>query len=178
MDKNKGKRANLSHFAHPRNSYKNGVGDLELLAKNDTEFAKIAKRNQENGKITTDWSDRQYTKNLLRAVIKRDFGLDLKSPAGSLAPALTNKLNYLLWIEDLANLNQVPKEQIFGIDIGTGASIYFAAIAAKKFQWKMLGNLIHGLEYFKDISNIENLFYHLSCSWRLQYIYTYISSLN
>merc|ERR1719273_883074 len=129
----KGKKANLSHFAHSRNPYKKGVGDLELLAQNDEEFAKIAKKNIETGKIITDWSDRQYTKNLMRAVLKRDFNLDLKSPVGSLAPALTNKLNYLLWIDDLATLNKIQKEDIYGIDLGTGAAIYFAAIAAKHF---------------------------------------------
>ena len=77
----KGKKANLNHFAHPQNPYKNGVGDLELLASNDFEFAQIAKKN-EQGKIVTDWSDRAYSKTLINAVIKRDFGLNLKSPQG------------------------------------------------------------------------------------------------
>ena len=156
MEKQKGKKANLSHFAHPKNPYKNGVGDLELLAQNDPDFAKIAKKNQETGKIVTDWSDRQYTKNLLRAVMKRDFNLDLKSPVGSLAPALTNKLNYLLWIKDLANLNRIPKEEIFGIDVGTGAAIYFAAIAARHFQWKMLGTEFNEDDLMIALENIES----------------------
>jgi len=155
MEKQKGKKANLSHFAHPKNPYKNGVGDLELLAQNDPDFAKIAKKNQETGKIVTDWSDRQYTKNLLRAVMKRDFNLDLKSPVGSLAPALTNKLNYLLWIKDLANLNKIPNEEIFGIDVGTGAAIYFAAIAARHFQWKMLGTEFNEDDLIIALENIE-----------------------
>jgi methyltransferase len=131
-----GKRANLNQFAHPKNPYKNGLGNLEDLVKNDSEFNQIAKRNPETGKVTTDWSDRQYVKDLMRAILRRDFSLDLKSPAGSLAPALTNKLNYLLWLEDLAALNS--ESSIQGIDIGTGAAMYFAAIAVKKLKWKML----------------------------------------
>ena len=130
-----GKRANLNKFAHPRNPYKTGLGDLDELAKSDPDFGIFAKR-KDNGKVTADWTDREYTRKLMRSIIKRDFQLDLDSPVGSLAPALTNKLNYLLWIEDLSKLNNVQEVQ--GIDIGSGAAMYFAAIAVKHFQWSML----------------------------------------
>ena len=89
--------------------------------------------------------------------MKRDFNLDLKSPVGSLAPALTNKLNYLLWIKDLANLNRIPKEEIYGIDVGTGAAIYFAAIAARHFQWKMLGTEFNEDDLIIALENIETV---------------------
>ena len=132
----KGKKANLGHFAHPRNPYKDGIGDLNALAESDPEFENVAKRNPETGKVITDWNDRMYTKQVIKAVMKRDFGLDLMSPQGSLAPALTNKFNYLLWVEDIAKLNSY-NENIRGIDIGTGAGLYFAAIAVKHFKWSM-----------------------------------------
>ena len=128
------KKANLSNYAHPNNPYKQGLGDLDALSQSDTEFSQVAKRNGETGKVITDWNDRKYTNLLMKAVLKRDFHLDLKIPEGSLAPALTNKLNYLLWIADLASLNH--EESVSGIDIGPGASLYFAAIAARKFAWK------------------------------------------
>lgn len=133
-----GKRPNLGHFAHPRNPYKDGIGDLNSLAKSDPQFGNVAKRHGESGKVITDWNDREYTKHVVDAVLRRDFRLNLKSPPGSLAPALTNKLNYLLWIEDIIKLNNYPNESIIGIDIGTGPGLYFAAIAARHFKWKML----------------------------------------
>ena len=147
-----GKKANLNKFAHPRNPYKAGLGDLDALAETDTDFAAIAKR-KENGKITTDWSDREYTRKLMKSVIKRDFGLDLQSPKGSLAPALTNKLNYLLWIEDLAKLNNIQDVQ--GIDIGSGAALYFAAIAVKHFNWSMLATESNQEDYEMALQNLK-----------------------
>ena len=147
-----GKKANLNKFAHPRNPYKSGLGDLDELAKEDPEFASLAKR-KENGKVTTDWTDREYTRKLMKAVIKRDFQLDLESPVGSLAPALTNKLNYLLWIDDLAKLNNVQEVQ--GIDIGSGAAMYFAAIAVKHFQWSMLATESNQEDYKTALQNLK-----------------------
>lgn len=152
----KSKKANLSQFAHPRNPYKNGVGDLEALAQNDSDFASVAKRNDAGGKIITDWSDRNYSKQLLKSVIKRDFNLNLKIPQGALAPALTNKFNYLLWIEDLAELNMIAKENISGIDIGTGPGLYFAALAARHFRWKMLATEANIEDYHQAQENMKN----------------------
>ena len=52
-----GKRANLNKFAHPRNPYKTGLGDLEELPKSAPDFGIFAKR-KDNGKVTADWRDR------------------------------------------------------------------------------------------------------------------------
>ena len=147
-----GKRANLNKFAHPRNPYKTGLGDLDELAKSDPDFGGFAKR-KDNGKVTADWTDREYTRKLMRSIIKRDFQLDLDSPVGSLAPALTNKLNYLLWIEDLSKLNNV--EEVQGIDIGSGAAMYFAAIAVKHFQWSMLATESNQEDYNIALQNLK-----------------------
>ena len=59
-----GKRPNLGHFAHPRNPYKDGIGDLNSLAKSDPQFGNVAKRHGESGKVITDWNDREYTKHV------------------------------------------------------------------------------------------------------------------
>lgn len=69
-------------------------------------------------------------------------------------------MNYLLWLEDTLNINKITdvtgilypghlflqyveivNEAWFfsGLDIGTGGGIYFCAIAAKHFKWKMVG---------------------------------------
>ena len=126
--KNVPHKANLNQFAHPDNPYKNGLGDLDLLAHNDKEFSAVAKKHPESGKVIKDWSDREYSKKIISAILRRDFQLNLRNPPGSLAPALTNKMNYLLYIRDLAKLNDQPIENLYGIDIGTGAAMYFAAI--------------------------------------------------
>ena len=45
--------------------------------------------------------DRRNCVKLSKCLLKKDFGLDIEFPQGSLAPSLTLKLNYLLWIQDL-----------------------------------------------------------------------------
>lgn len=72
-----------------------------------------------------------------------------------MAPALTNKLNYLLWIQDLAELNHF-KGQIQGIDVGTGAAIYFAAIAAKFFRWKILATESNEQDFKMATENVQD----------------------
>ncbi len=149
-----GKKVNFNQFAHPKNPYKNGVGDLTDLAAKDGEFNAVAKRNPETNRVKTDWADRAYVKHLMRAVIKRDYGLDLNSHPDSLAPALTNKLNYLLWIEDMAKLNGV--EPVRGVDIGTGGAMYFAAIAVKHFSnWQMLATESNPEEFAIASENLQ-----------------------
>lgn len=43
--------SDLSQWVHPENPYKNGLGDLNLLALSDTEFGKIAKKDPKTGKV-------------------------------------------------------------------------------------------------------------------------------
>lgn len=51
-------------------------------------------------------------------LLKKDFGLNVDLPAGKLVPRIPLRLNYLLWIEDLLNLNSSNSSDTKGIDIG------------------------------------------------------------
>ena len=43
--------SDLNQWAHPDNPYKNGLGDLDLLAFSDKEFGNIAKKDPKTGKV-------------------------------------------------------------------------------------------------------------------------------
>ena len=43
--------SDLNQWVHPENPYKNGLGDLDLLAFSDKEFGKIAKKDPKTGKV-------------------------------------------------------------------------------------------------------------------------------
>jgi 23S rRNA A1618 N6-methylase RlmF len=50
-------------------------------------------------------------------LLKEDFGLDVELPDNCLAPRLPQRLNYILWLEDLIELNGIAPP-ITAIDIG------------------------------------------------------------
>lgn len=56
---------------------------------------------------------------LTTILLKKDFDLDVYLPIGKLIPTIPLRLNYLLWLEDLFNLNFDSSKKIKGIDIGT-----------------------------------------------------------
>ncbi len=125
---------------HPRNKYfKNPVdfGELAefrpslkpyLIEKHSTSStsSKVHGKDKQFS-YTVDFSDPLVVRELTCAVLERDFDLRVSIPSGFLVPVVPQKLNYILWIEDLisprvatVDLPTVPKgKEIFGIDIGT-----------------------------------------------------------
>ncbi|GMT21018.1 hypothetical protein PFISCL1PPCAC_29004, partial [Pristionchus fissidentatus] len=89
-----------------------------------------------NGKVVVDFSDDAAVRALTRALLKHDFGLDVELPQGSLCPRVPQRLNYLLWIEDILNASSLSSDDVIGIDIGTGASCIYALLGARRFDWR------------------------------------------
>ncbi|VVC31765.1 Ribosomal RNA large subunit methyltransferase F-like,Methyltransferase-like protein 16,S-adenosyl-L- [Cinara cedri] len=130
-----------NRFMHPRNIYRTRP-DFKQMAEEYPEFMKYATTGL-NGKITFDFKNPDGLRLLTTILLKKDFDLDVDLPVGKLVPTIPLRLNYLLWIEDLFNLNFDSSKKIKGIDIGTGASCIYPLLAAKKFQWSMVGTDIN-----------------------------------
>jgi 23S rRNA A1618 N6-methylase RlmF len=102
-------------------------------------------------------------RELTRALLVTDFGLQGWScPADRLCPAVTSRLNYVLWVEDLlaarlggawAPLSKPtvgggsgercsPGRAPLGIDVGTGASAIYALLGASVAGWSVIGTEI------------------------------------
>lgn len=71
-----------------------------------------------DGKITFDFKNQDGLRLLTTILLKKDFNLEVHLPVGKLIPTIPLRLNYLLWIEDLFNLNYDSTKKIKGIDIG------------------------------------------------------------
>lgn len=71
-----------------------------------------------NGKITFDFKNPDGLRLLTTILLKKDFNLEIDLPANKLIPTIPLRLNYLLWLEDLFNLNYDSTKKIKGIDIG------------------------------------------------------------
>lgn len=79
-------------------------------------LSQAAKQNLD-GSISLDFKSPTSLRALCKVLLKSDFGLAIDLPADRLVPAIPQRLNYLLWIEDILNANavQVP---VCGIDVG------------------------------------------------------------
>ncbi|CAJ0577176.1 unnamed protein product, partial [Mesorhabditis spiculigera] len=122
-----------NHLMHPRNIYKDAPPDFQQLALEYPRFRKHC--TYSSGKLVVDFRDVDAVRELTRATLHKDFRLSVDLPENSLVPRIPQKLNYLLWIEDLLALNSLDKRRVHGIDIGTGASCIYSLLGARKNHW-------------------------------------------
>lgn len=138
----------FNQFMHPKNIYRRKP-DFRQLAKEDTEFANYL---DTDGKI--DFSNINALRSLTKALLKKDFGLNVEIPDERLVPTLPLRLNYILWIEDILEYCKLHFN-ITGIDIGTGCCSIFPLLATKLNDWRFIATEI----------DTENIFYaELNCS--------------
>ncbi|KAJ5721398.1 uncharacterized protein N7483_009332 [Penicillium malachiteum] len=130
--------------------YQNDV-DFEALALQSSEFAKHLKSNKQ-----LDFNDPVAVRQLTISLLQRDFGLKVKLPEDRLCPPVPNRLNYILWIQDLLDLSTGsirrsfdPNRKVSGLDIGTGCCSIYPLLGCKtRDQWKFFATDI-------DESNIQ-----------------------
>ncbi|KAI9833918.1 MAG: hypothetical protein M1819_003427 [Sarea resinae] len=101
-----------------RNIYRNGV-DFASLALQSAAFSKHLKS---NGQL--DFSDPEAVQQLTKSLLKRDFGLDIELPDDRLCPPVPNRLNYILWLQDLLDTTSDeytdqydPEREVIGLDM-------------------------------------------------------------
>ncbi|ODH25923.1 hypothetical protein ACO22_04956 [Paracoccidioides brasiliensis] len=137
-----------------RNIYKNDV-DFAALALQYPDFAKHLKQNNQ-----LDFSNPDAVQQLTKSLLKRDFGLNVDLPDDRLCPAVPNRLNYILWLQDLIdftteNYSDVYDQErvVYGLDIGTGASCIYPLLGcALRPRWRFAATDIDSknLKYARD----------------------------
>uniref|UniRef100_A0A0N5ABN3 U6 small nuclear RNA (adenine-(43)-N(6))-methyltransferase n=1 Tax=Syphacia muris TaxID=451379 RepID=A0A0N5ABN3_9BILA len=118
---------------HPRNPYRDKPPDFSSLARKHAEFRShcyVAP----NGKLLLNFRSSDAVRALTKILLQEDFGLNVELPSDCLVPRVPQRLNYVLFIDDLIKMNKL-KDDIIGIDIGTGASCIYALLGAKNFKW-------------------------------------------
>ncbi|CEL60759.1 ribosomal RNA large subunit methyltransferase F [Rhizoctonia solani AG-1 IB] len=81
-----------------------------------------------SGGYSLNFKDDAANRTLTRALLKRDFGLDVTLLEDRLCPPVPNRLNYVLWISELVNVLGLD-EPIVGLDIGTGSTAIYPLLA-------------------------------------------------
>ncbi|KAI9641705.1 hypothetical protein NHQ30_009561 [Ciborinia camelliae] len=123
------------------NIYKEDI-DFAALGREDPDFGKLLK-----SKSQLDFSDPKSVQQLTKSLLKRDFGLKLTLPDDRLCPPVPNRLNYILWLQNLVDTSSdtyidsyCPGRQVHGLDIGTGASCIYPLLGcAQRPLWTFTG---------------------------------------
>ncbi|KAA8571224.1 hypothetical protein EYC84_000557 [Monilinia fructicola] len=123
------------------NIYKEDV-DFVALGREDSDFGKLL-----NSSGQLDFSDPKSVQQLTKSLLKRDFGLKLILPDDRLCPPVPNRLNYILWLQDLVDTSSDTytdshslDRQVHGLDIGTGASCIYPLLGCTQHPlWKFTG---------------------------------------
>lgn len=88
-------------------------------------------RRKVDGTVSLNFADPEASRTLAKAVLMTEYGLDVELPKGNLIPTIPNRLDYILWIEDLLIMAGIDENAARGIDIGTGASCIYPLLACK-----------------------------------------------
>ncbi|KAJ6107756.1 hypothetical protein N7523_009079 [Penicillium sp. IBT 18751x] len=123
-----------------RSLYRNGV-DFAALSLQSPEFAKHLKS---NGQL--DFNDPASVRALTITLLKQDFRLNVELPEDRLCPPVPNRLNYILWLQDLLDSTAGtikegydPDREVVGLDIGTGCCSIYPLLGCRiRPRWKFL----------------------------------------
>ncbi|KAF3918591.1 hypothetical protein AA313_de0201915 [Arthrobotrys entomopaga] len=137
---------------HPRNVYKNSIS-FSQLAKENPNFAKCLK-----GASSIDFHDPESIRQLAKALLRKDFNLQVELPEDRLCPAVFPKfiseqkdnfdsklmyifarLNYILWLSDLlvdthTHIQSAGPPKVTGVDM-------YIYIPKNKLQCEKVSNL-------------------------------------
>ncbi|KAK6525641.1 hypothetical protein TWF281_010695 [Arthrobotrys megalospora] len=140
---------------HPKNVYKTGVSFAQL-AKEYPGLAKCLK-----GTSSIDFHDPESIRQLAKALLKKEFKLEVDLPEDRLCPGVPNRLNYILWLNDLLVDTHEERSspgplQVTGIDIGTGASAIYPLLGCAQFStWHFLATEIDAKSLASAATNIS-----------------------
>ncbi|CAD5117169.1 DgyrCDS5971 [Dimorphilus gyrociliatus] len=138
----------FSPFIHPNNPIK--WPSFEELAKKYKYFEECGKYNS-LGKFKINVQEEKCKRQLTRSLLEHFFSLKVTLPEGRLIPALTIRVNYICWLEDM--LSVCP--EVSGIDIGCGASCIYPLIASARNGWQFRASEIDHLNYEYALKNIK-----------------------
>ncbi|KAL3471817.1 hypothetical protein BJX99DRAFT_15390 [Aspergillus californicus] len=123
-----------------RDIYRDGV-DFSTLALQSPGFAKFLKPNNQ-----LDFTDPNAVRQLTVSLLQRDFNLKVEIPEARLCPPVPNRLNYILWLQDLLDTTgdkhcdgYDPNRTVTGLDIGTGCCCIYPLLGVSmRPKWQFI----------------------------------------
>lgn len=113
-----------------------------------------------DGRQTLNFAEPAAVTLLNTALLQWQFGLaHYQIPPGYLCPAVPGRLDYLLYLQDLLTQShrgkKVPASAVQLLDIGCGANLIYALLAAKALRWQAIGSDIDARALQNAASLIE-----------------------
>ncbi|PRW44527.1 methyltransferase 16 isoform X2 isoform A [Chlorella sorokiniana] len=90
-------------------------------------------------RASIDFTSPAACRELTRVLLRHDFGVEWWVPLGQLVPPVTNRANYIHWLQDLLGLSAPKGGAIVGLDIGCGANLIYPLLGACLAGWHMIG---------------------------------------
>lgn len=157
----------------------NGV-DLNDLAEHEADLLGPHITRDEQGVAHIDFHDGRAATALNEATLRRDFGIHVVQPQDRLCPPIPNRLNYLLWLQDVLRHTREPVVEAAGatdedgqptkrrklagrstspqiLDIGTGATAIYPLLGcAIDPHWVFTGTDIDAASLDNARKIVEN----------------------
>ncbi|KAF9560031.1 hypothetical protein CPC08DRAFT_495149 [Agrocybe pediades] len=142
---------------HPRNPY-DGPLDFVKLGEAYEPLKMHLKLDPSSGRASIDFKDEEAQRRLTEAIMLRDFDIRLNIPENRLCPPVPNRMNYVLWIQDIVHAHQTQQSRhIRGIDIGTGANVIYPFIACKlEPTWEFFATELDDESYASACKNVAS----------------------
>ncbi|KAK9389252.1 hypothetical protein V1515DRAFT_595307 [Lipomyces mesembrius] len=132
---------------HLRNPYTQNPPDFRALAESYVKLAKFL-----HDDATIDFTDAEAVCALTEALLHKDFDIDIELLPDRLCPRVANRLNYILWIQDLLDSDSFDfntvyhSTRIWGLDIGTGTSCIYPLLGCRlRRNWNFIATDIDDL---------------------------------
>ncbi|KAK7030427.1 hypothetical protein VNI00_014171 [Paramarasmius palmivorus] len=108
---------------------------------------------------TINFKDEEAQRCVTEALLHRDFHLKIRIPKDRLCPPVPNRLNYLLWIQDIVRACPVVERSvqgIVGVDIGTGSSAIYPLLGCRlEPSWKFVATEVDETSFRSAEDNIK-----------------------
>ncbi|KAF9448929.1 hypothetical protein P691DRAFT_728779 [Macrolepiota fuliginosa MF-IS2] len=145
---------------HRRNIYSQAIQFEELARTYPPLLEYLIPANPPSRWKTIDFRNEQAQRCLTQALLYRDFRVQLTLPEDRLCPPVPNRLNYVLWIQDIIRAHRFLFREdirtIRGMDIGTGASAIYPLLACKmEPSWEFIATEIDNKSYSCAERNIQ-----------------------
>ncbi|KAJ7247914.1 S-adenosyl-L-methionine dependent methyltransferase [Mycena haematopus] len=110
-----------------------------------------------SGGFSIDFKNETSQRRLTEALLHRDFGISLNLPLNRLCPPVPNRLNYVLWIQDIIRTTEfLGDTPVLGLDIGTGASAIYPLLSCRlNPAWSFVATDVDEFSLSCAQSNIE-----------------------
>lgn len=124
---------------HPNNINREAY-DLEALIKIKPELQSFIQPNK-FGNLSINFAKPKAVKLLNQALLQHYYGIEhWDFPDANLCPPIPGRADYLHYLADLLNRDEINSQTITCLDIGTGATCIYPILGVAAFDWNFIAS--------------------------------------